>query len=126
MATIFLFILGFIFYSFVEYATHRWLLHGPMKATHQIHHRYPARNSQTTMLVVVPVAVTVTVLCGLTFAVGMVVCWLVSGRLHQRLHVGTGPVGLQAHHMLHHRRTNKNFGVSTTLWDRLFRTHQRP
>ena len=124
MTYILLFLSSILIYSFIEYAVHRWLLHGPMKARHRTHHRYPALHAQTPLLVVVPITVLSVALCGLAFATGMVVCWLVSGRLHKKLHLGTGPAHLEAHHMTHHRRVCKNFGVSTTLWDRLFRTRQ--
>lgn len=126
MTTIILFIAGIILYSFVEYATHRWVLHGPMKKYHRQHHLYPAKHSQTPLIIVAPAMALLWWFAGPPLMLGMLACWLWSGWLHRRLHTTRTSAGwmskLQGHHMAHHRWETTNYGVLTVAWDRLLGT----
>lgn len=129
MQNILYFLLGIVGYSFVEYAMHRWLLHGPMLKTHGEHHRNPTKHIRVPLFLIAPVCILMWWLIGATFMFGMLFCWLWSSVLHWRLHDGnlTAPwiLRLRKHHMGHHRHVKTNYGVSSVIWDKLFGTHSR-
>ena len=124
-----LFLLGAMAYTFVEYAVHRWLLHGPMKKQHRAHHRNPNTDIRTPFLIVGPVVLLTMVALGPAFAVGMFACWYGSAFLHRKLHNGQLPNlwmrKLHRHHIGHHRKASSNFGVTSVVWDKLFGTHRK-
>lgn len=126
MLSILYFLLGIVVYSFVEYAVHRWVLHGPMKRYHSEHHRNPAKRANTPFTVLIPGFLAVWLLVGPAMMLGTMACWAWSGALHWRLHVGrltaAWVLDLRKHHIGHHRKGSTNYGVSTKLWDRLFGT----
>jgi sterol desaturase/sphingolipid hydroxylase (fatty acid hydroxylase superfamily) len=126
MLSILYFLIGVIGYSFIEYAVHRWVLHGPMRKHHSEHHRNPAKHVQTPFSVLIPGFLAVWWLVGPAMMLGMVACWAWSGALHWRLHVGNlhAPwvLKLRKHHIGHHRKAHANFGVSTVWWDKLLGT----
>lgn len=126
MLTISLFLFGLILYSFVEYATHRWILHGPMKAHHRQHHLYPAKHVQTPLVIVAPVLALMWWLSGPALMLGVMVCWVWSGWLHRKLHTkrmaSAWMLKLQGHHMAHHRHETSNYGVTSVFWDKIFGT----
>ena len=126
MTSVVVLLLGVIAYSLVEYIVHRWLLHGPMKAQHREHHRDPTKHIRVPLMIVAPVLALVFLVVSPALAVGMLACWAGSGVLHRKLHTTnlTMPwlLRLQHHHMRHHRRATMNYGVSSVLWDKLFRT----
>lgn len=66
---------------------------------------------------------------GLGFAVGFTVAYVAYEIVHRRIHTH-GPLSaygrfLRRHHLHHHYRdANSNHGVTSALWDRVFRTFQ--
>lgn len=122
------FLFGVVLYSLMEYAIHRWLLHGPLKAHHRVHHQYPTKLITVPWWVAGLILLTVWGLtCG-SIAVGVLVGWLLSGSLHWRLHVGnltaTWALSLRRHHEAHHKKAATNFGVTNRFWDKVFGTLQ--
>jgi sterol desaturase/sphingolipid hydroxylase (fatty acid hydroxylase superfamily) len=132
---------GFAAWGFLEYSIHRWVGHGPpsiARRGHAMHHSdYMA-----------PIAAPVFVVMGGAFLIwaalallagtgvaGLLVCGLYIGYNHYALvhhvlhhHEALARVGLQRlerGHRIHHVRHDVNFGVTSTLWDRIFRTHHR-
>ncbi|MGA2779283.1 MAG: sterol desaturase family protein [Steroidobacteraceae bacterium] len=137
-------IAGFVFWTFLEYLLHRVALHympyfSPM---HGVHHAAPLAyvGTPTWISFVVwgtcvfapawylgdPVIAT-----GLTFGVMAGYFWygLVHHLIHHRRNSPSGTYfnGLRTWHMRHHYWPARgNFGVTTSLWDRVFRTVIRP
>ena len=135
-------ILAFIAWGFVEYAFHRWVLHGRPSIARRGHARHHADDLA---LIGLPFPVAVTVACtlwailALVFAAG-VACLLVFGfyarynyyvLVHHLLHHRGKDVAsvtclarLARSHRIHHDRHVVNYGVSTTIWDRMLGTFQ--
>ncbi|MGI9437492.1 MAG: sterol desaturase family protein [Geminicoccaceae bacterium] len=136
---------GLILYSFVEYAVHRWILHGLDVTGHKNHHRNPGEPHA--MLFSTGLTAHMLLLVSLSWFAGPIVAvWTVFGsalgyalflQLHDFQH--GDPVlshrlwvGLHRHHMLHHEGSLRsgaegnrdcNYGVITTIWDRVFQTY---
>lgn len=129
MAHILFFLLGIIAYSFVEYAVHRWVLHGPMKKQHAEHHRNPYTQAQVPLTILAPGFILVWLLAGWAMMLGMAGCWAASGFIHRKLHVANIDSPwfrtLQKRHISHHLRAKTNFGVTSSIWDRLFGSEYR-
>lgn len=132
-------IFGYLFWTFAEYLVHRFVLHHvPMfAAVHQGHHDSPRDFIGT------PTLISVTMFFGLAFwpvlelsNLQIASAWmagLLSGYLsyisvHYAVHhVGSRRSGLlkqlkRQHALHHHRDGHRNFGVTTSIWDRVFRT----
>jgi 4-hydroxysphinganine ceramide fatty acyl 2-hydroxylase len=130
-------------FSFVEYAMHRWLFHARASFAapiHRAHHRSPADP------MALPCFSSATASVGLWWLLSpllgrevtsFVLCGLLAGyffyaavhHLHHRIRGTTMPFGwLRSRwvtHAIHHSRLDKNFGVTTSLWDHVFGTHLR-
>lgn len=138
------FVAGLAGWTLLEYAIHFWLGHLPrggilISAEHLKHHRdilyfTPLRlkiRGAVPVLAVLLLVVAGT--CGLPAGAGFVaavaVGWTTYERLHQSIHVN-GPrsaFGRWAarHHLSHHfNRPNCNHGVTTPIWDVVFRTYE--
>jgi sterol desaturase/sphingolipid hydroxylase (fatty acid hydroxylase superfamily) len=128
------FIVGLIAWTFYEYATHRWLLHQvwPFRDLHDLHHA-----DQKDYIAVHP-AVTLALYAGFwwvwgvsysALAVGFSVGYVAYAFLHTAFHhtrIVSGPLfKLKRRHALHHAFDDINFGVSTSVWDRLLGTEKK-
>jgi 4-hydroxysphinganine ceramide fatty acyl 2-hydroxylase len=136
-------VLGGLFsWGFLEYALHRWLLHGwpsPARDGHARHHAQPRALVSTPAFVIPTIACAVWWLLHLVLPSGLA-AFVVFGMYvgfdyfsvlhHLQHHRGADRVGiaylhrLERLHHLHHGRPTVNFGVSTTMWDRMFGTFQ--
>jgi sterol desaturase/sphingolipid hydroxylase (fatty acid hydroxylase superfamily) len=131
-------IAGFIAWTFAEYLIHR-LVHdgaGEPRSSHKHHHADPAsieveRSSATTPAITLVVAIILIVALGLS-AGSAVLGGLLTGYLafictHHAVHrwtiYPTSPLhSARRRHALHHYRGPGNYGVTTSIWDRLFGT----
>lgn len=123
---------GALAWTLYEYVLHRWISHDvwPFTVLHAWHH-----DRQRDYIAVHPAA-TVTFYAVLwatlgikssAFMVGFSVGYIVYSIAHTCFHYGRVPswlMPLKRHHALHHAFHNINFGVSTTLWDRVFGTYR--
>jgi 4-hydroxysphinganine ceramide fatty acyl 2-hydroxylase len=130
--------------SFLEYAVHRWILHGPpsvARRAHAQHHATPQALISTPFFVILAWALAIWGLLGLVCPAG-IAALLVFGLyseynyfalLHHWQHhrgISTGVTSvaywrqLERLHHVHHHRPAVNFGISTTMWDRVFGTFQ--
>jgi len=133
-------LLGFLTFGFLEYAVHRWLLHGPSsfaRRGHRHHHAEPMLLVATPFFVIAIASVAIWQLLRLVCPAG-VAAFFVFGLYagynhfalfhhwihHRRSDLGRGSYWwrLDQLHHLHHRRQGSNFGVSTTIWDGIFGT----
>lgn len=129
-------ILGFLVWTFIEYATHRWLFHRVYRREHWVHHIRPAA------YVGVPAYQTgLGALCGMGGLMGSLgidagagaFCGLAFGYVlyiwaHDRFHHRSTVPGTYwdrrriAHTVHHARGIEANFGVVTPAWDMLLGT----
>jgi sterol desaturase/sphingolipid hydroxylase (fatty acid hydroxylase superfamily) len=133
---------GFFAWGFFEYVLHRWILHGPpsiARVNHAYHHADPSVLIGTPVFVILIGATAIWMLLSLAMPAGLAAVAVsglysgynsfaivhhighhYSGRLAQLRIVGR----LEQFHDAHHARQNVNFGITTTLWDRLFGTYE--
>ena len=137
-------ILGILFWTFLEYVIHRFLLHkkganNPVSEEHLRHHRQG--NYFAPFWKKLVASVMALVICSLIvgLAVDFVHCILFSSGIagmyliyeitHKRLHARAPLIGygmiIRKHHFYHHFGNPKmNHGVTVRFWDRLFGTFQ--
>lgn len=140
-----LFAFGLIFFTFVEYMMHRHLFHLTPKTegqkkfaytAHGVHHDFPKDRDRLVMPI--PASLTFTLLFfGIYYAImGVNVYGFLPGFLmgyasylwvHYMVHAFRPPKNffkiLWVHHGIHHyKEPNRAFGVSSPLWDIIFRT----
>lgn len=134
---------GAFAFSWVEYAIHRWLFHSPSSFISPLHHTHHASPQESTALPCISSAVVGLALWPLAAGAlgpgvaGFLLCgffgwYFVYAALHHLEHhtaINHLPWRwLQrrwAAHIVHHRRADTNFGVTTSLWDRVCGTHYR-
>lgn len=144
-----LFLIGFFFWTFAEYILHRYLFHyvGSNKIMQRIHfvmhgshHLYP-NDKERLLMPPVPGLIMATVLFGFyygifsifkiadvtwSFFAGFFLGYLLYSFLHRAIHIYKAPKKISfpwKHHILHHYKyPDKAFGVSNTVWDRVFGT----
>lgn len=128
---------GLVLFSFVEYGFHRWLFHGHMrdiKKAHDKHHQQPAGYDAlpfflpplgmlalaTLLVAIVPTA------SALLLSGGVAAGYSLYGLSHcamHAVHFRFAPAKRWAsYHHIHHRHPEKNFGVTTPLWDIVLNT----
>jgi 4-hydroxysphinganine ceramide fatty acyl 2-hydroxylase len=135
-------LLGFVSFSLLEYAVHRWILHGPSSVAmrgHARHHAAPTALVATPLFVVIAISLVTWKLISLVSPSGsaaLLVFGLYAGynhfalfhhwEHHHRFDVACGTYWrrLDQLHHVHHQRPGVNFGVSTAIWDRVFGTLQ--
>lgn len=128
---------GLALFSFAEYAMHRWLFHGPVQVFqqgHLTHHQRPMGYDSLPFFLT-PLAILA--LGGLlqkvvptklaflftgAFAAGYVVYGLSHWAMHNIRFRNTLAHRWAADHHIHHCHADKNFGVTTPLWDIVLRT----
>lgn len=132
---------GLIVFSFIEYAFHRWIFHGPdsmYRRGHEAHHRDPRGYDA------LPFFLPGALLLGLTAVFwwmlpaglaclfgGAIGCGYVAyGLSHFAIHAHRfRQPWIQrwaARHHIHHHHPDRNFGVTSSLWDRVLGTRYRP
>jgi 4-hydroxysphinganine ceramide fatty acyl 2-hydroxylase len=131
---------GFLSCSLLEYGVHRWILHGPpsvARRAHAQHHAAPQKLISTPFFVILSAALAIWGLLELVCPAG-IAALIVFGLYaeynyfallhHWQHHRGSGVSSvaywrqLERLHKVHHQRPAVNFGISTTLWDRVFGT----
>lgn len=134
---------GLFVFSLVEYCIHRWLFHNKKSVfypLHEAHHNQPEETASglfpTSFLVLMPIwfllADVLHVPGASFFLSGFSAGYVYFDTLHHLEHtvrINQIPFrwlqGRWAAHSVHHRLDETNFGVMTSLWDYVFRTHQK-
>ena len=133
---------GLTLFSFVEYCFHRWLFHGSavgmLEQGHRRHHQNPTGHDSLPFfvppLVVLGLAALFATVLPATFALllsgGLAAGYALYGLSHCAIH------GVRfrypparrwaANHHIHHHHPDRNFGVTTPLWDIALRTRYEP
>ena len=129
---------GLAAWSLVEYLMHRFVLHGlePFKSWHLRHHQRPTAlissptvltASSILVLVFAPAALVSTPWMAAALTVGIVVGYLSYALCHHGTHHWRSRsrwlLERKLWHAIHHKqRGGQCYGVTTTLWDRVFGT----
>jgi sterol desaturase/sphingolipid hydroxylase (fatty acid hydroxylase superfamily) len=129
---------GFVSWTLFEYVFHLALHHvSKLKEVHDLHHDHPSAftgpTSWGTISTYAPMFGVLAIALGLNAALGLMIGFM-SGYyafiyVHNAVHRKLIPASsylytLKMHHIAHHKFDNVNFGVITTLWDRVFSTHR--
>jgi 4-hydroxysphinganine ceramide fatty acyl 2-hydroxylase len=141
-----LFIAGLFVWTFIEYIMHRFVFHFVPKAKwalrlhfifHGVHHDYPSDAKRLVMppSASIPLATGFYFLFKLVFPAlyvnglfaGFILGYLVYDISHYAIHhfnfKGSFWKKIKQHHMLHHYQDpSKGYGVSSPLWDKIFRS----
>jgi sterol desaturase/sphingolipid hydroxylase (fatty acid hydroxylase superfamily) len=139
-----LFVGGLLFWSLFEYVAHRKLFHLAAESPrtqkfvytlHGVHHEFPRDKERLFMPPVPSIIVASTLFTiyfllmswnALAFFPGFLFGYLMYGSMHFAIHAFAPPRFLKAlwrnHHLHHYKCPDKGFGVSSVLWDIIFRT----
>ena len=144
--TVGLFLGGAVFWTLFEYLFHRFVFHFEPKGEfqthlqfvmHGVHHQYPHDKDRLVMPITVSIPMAALlfgafwlVLGEMTFGFfsGFMVGYLIYDMMHYALHHAETFQSaffnrVRKHHLAHHfRDTRKGFGVSSPLWDVIFRS----
>jgi len=140
-----LFLGGLLFFSLIEYLMHRYLFHLPettparekfVYVLHGIHHEYPKDKDRLAMPI--PASLIISFLFFLLYQLimgdmvygflpGFLMGYSVYLGVHYIIHAFQPPKNffkiLWVHHGIHHyKQSERAFGVSSPLWDLVFRT----
>ncbi|WP_034886310.1 sterol desaturase family protein [Gillisia sp. JM1] len=145
---ILLFLCGLFFFTFIEYLMHRYLYHLPVTnpkrekfvyTMHGVHHDFPKDKDRLAMppilsLILVTIFFIIYKSVMGYYAFGFLASFLIGYTaylgVHYSVHAFKVPKNflkiLWHHHIIHHyREPDKAFGVSSPLWDVIFRTMPR-
>ena len=148
LAIVLLFICGLFTWTFAEYIMHRFLYHKIKDASydkgfqymfHGIHHSYPNDKSKL-ILPPIPSLIVAGTLFGVfylamgnaafSFAPGVMIGYSLYMWIHYVIHNYPTPKRFNfwwKHHNIHHfQQHDRAFGVSTPIWDYIFRTVPEP
>jgi sterol desaturase/sphingolipid hydroxylase (fatty acid hydroxylase superfamily) len=139
---------GVLVWTFTEYILHRYVFHYEPKSfigkrlhflLHGVHHDYPNDSLRLVMPPVVSLPLAAIFyylflfLVGTTFLPGFFAGFIVGYLCYDMIHYATHHAPMKSktglllkhHHMRHHYQTDDfNYGVSSPLWDFVFRTYQ--
>lgn len=145
-----IFLAGVFFWTLFEYMIHRFAFHfiaeseRAMKIVYIIHgnhHEYP-RDKERLFMPPVPSIILASVIFSSMFFLaqslgvrenvfaffpGFMLGYLMYGTMHYAIHAWNPPYKFMKplwrnHHLHHYKNEHRGFGVSTTLWDRIFGT----
>ena len=122
-----LFACGLVAWTLGEYITHRFVLHAIAPLQHAIHHAHPKDPVDRIFWQIWIAFAVVYVAAGGAVLAGALVAYAWYLFVHYCAHQNPAllPASLLKHHLDHHRFAHRNYGVTTTCWDRVFRTMLR-
>ena len=125
--TIMLFCCGLVAFTLAEYLAHRFVLHAIAPAEHRIHHARPQDPVAKIFWQIWLAFVALYMTAGGAVLAGTLVAYAWYLLVHYCAHHNPAilPASLLKHHRNHHRFANRNYGVTTKLWDRVFGTMLR-
>jgi hypothetical protein len=122
-----LFCCGAVAFSLAEYLAHRFVLHSIAAAQHRLHHARPKDAIDKIFWQIWLGFVVFYLMTGADALAGALVAyaWYLFVHYCSHHHPAILPASLLKHHLDHHRFANRNYGVTTKLWDLVFRTTRR-
>jgi sterol desaturase/sphingolipid hydroxylase (fatty acid hydroxylase superfamily) len=142
---LFIFMVGMFSWTLFEYFIHRFAFHFISESPkaqrivyilHGNHHEYP-RDKERLFMPPVPSIIMASIIFSIIYLVihtqalmffpGFLLGYLIYGTMHFAIHAWNPPFKWMKplwrnHHLHHYKNDHKGFGVSTTLWDRVFGT----
>lgn len=130
-------VVGLFAFSFIEYLAHRWIFHGPdsmYQRGHHAHHEFP--EGYDSLPFFLP-AVMLSLIAGVlwlalpagygfliagTIGTGYVAYGFSHFAIHHRRFQQPWIRRWAARHHVHHHHPDRNFGVTSTLWDHVLGT----
>jgi sterol desaturase/sphingolipid hydroxylase (fatty acid hydroxylase superfamily) len=140
-----LFIAGMFFWTLFEYIMHRFVFHMVAESEraqkiiyvmHGNHHHFP-RDKERLFMPPVPSLIISSIIFSIMFLAmeklafvffpGFILGYLMYGSMHYAIHAWNPPFKWMKplwrnHHLHHYKDDGKGYGVSTTIWDRVFGT----
>ena len=140
-----IFAFGVIFWTLFEYVMHRYIFHWVAESErakkivyvmHGNHHHFP-RDRERLFMPPVPSLILSSIIFLMMylfmgkfvflFFPGFVLGYLMYGTMHYAIHAWNPPFKWMKplwrnHHLHHYKNEERGFGVSTTIWDRVFGT----
>jgi sterol desaturase/sphingolipid hydroxylase (fatty acid hydroxylase superfamily) len=118
---------GFIAWTLAEYFTHRYVLHAVAPVQHRRHHARPQDAIDKIFWQIWLAFAVVYLTTGGAVLAGVLVAYAWYLSVHYCAHHNPTilPTRLLKHHLDHHRFANRNYGVTTKLWDHVFGTMLR-
>ena len=125
--TLLLFCCGLLAWTLGEYVTHRFVLHAIAPVQHGIHHARPQDAIDKVFWQIWLAFAAVHLAAGATVLAGVLVAYAWYLSVHYCAHHNPAilPASLLKHHLDHHRFANRNYGVTTKIWDHVFGTMLR-
>ncbi|HEY0231921.1 MAG TPA: sterol desaturase family protein [Dokdonella sp.] len=135
------FAVGLLLFTFVEYAVHRWLFHGPaglFEQGHSRHHEQPLGDDSLPFflpplgmlalagLLALILSPSNALLLAAAFASGYTLYGFSHTAIHLRRFRSARARRWAGAHHVHHHHPQTNFGVTTPLWDIAFGTRRAP
>ena len=132
---------GLLIFSLIEYAVHRWLFHGPFEVFEQGHRRHheeprgydalpfflpPLAYLLLATLLTYLMPTSEALLLGGSIAAGYAAYGLSHWSIHAFRYRNPVVRSWAAAHHIHHNHPERNFGVTSPLWDLLLRTQYVP
>jgi sterol desaturase/sphingolipid hydroxylase (fatty acid hydroxylase superfamily) len=136
---------GIFFWTFFEYLAHRFIFHWISEnpriqkvayVLHGNHHHFP-RDRERLFMPPVPSIIIASVIFSIMYLIsgtnafmffpGFIFGYLLYGSTHYAIHAWNPPFKWMKplwrnHHLHHYKNEHLGFGVSTTIWDRVFGT----
>lgn len=136
---------GMFFWTLFEYVFHRFIFHWVSDnpriqkiayVLHGNHHHYP-RDKERLFMPPVPSLILASAILSIMYLVagkaafmffpGFLLGYLLYGTMHYAIHAWNPPFKWMKplwrnHHLHHYKNEHQGFGVSTTIWDRIFGT----
>jgi sterol desaturase/sphingolipid hydroxylase (fatty acid hydroxylase superfamily) len=143
--TFMVFIAGVFWWTLTEYCLHRFAFHYHPKSKlgkriiyiiHGNHHQFP-RDKERLFMPPIPSVILASIFFGLYFLLlghyalaffpGFMFGYLLYGSIHYAIHAFPPPFPWlkplwKNHHLHHYKADHKGYGVSNTIWDRIFGT----
>ena len=145
MEVVLIFFGGMLFWTLFEYFMHRFVFHWVAESErakkfvyimHGNHHHFP-RDRERLFMPPVPSLILASAIFAVMYLLigrisfmffpGFILGYLLYGSMHFAIHAWNPPFKWMKplwrnHHLHHYKDDNKGFGVSTTIWDRVFGT----
>ncbi len=140
ISAIIAFVIGFFSFSFVEYLFHAWLFHGTMRVFvkgHAGHHANPFKYDSLPFftgtligwIVASGLALVISPSLAWIGGAGTLLGYITYGLTHHAMHRVKNPKGYFKYmvelHDIHHARPKLNHGVTSPVWDMIFKTYTR-